>query len=184
MVLTIAIPLRAAYHFEDFITLRHLDVMAKITLVTGLVVAYAYIVEHFMAWYSGDIFELQLVLNRAFGPYAPLYWALLACNVAAAQLLWFKHVRSNLAALFVVALVINVGMWIERFVIVVGSLSRDFLPSAWGVFQPTFWDWSMLLGTLGLFTALMFLFVRLLPAIPAFEMRRLLRDLWGERAAP
>jgi molybdopterin-containing oxidoreductase family membrane subunit len=181
MVLTIAIPLRAAYHLEDFITVRHLDVMAKIMLVTGLIVAYAYIVEHFLAWYSGDIFELALLLNRALGPYAVLYWALLVLNVGVAQLLWLKRVRTSLVALFVVSLLINVGMWIERFVIVVGSLSQDFLPSAWGVFRPTFWDWSMLVGTLGLFTALMFLFVRLLPIIPAFEMRRLLREVWGER---
>jgi len=183
MVLTIAIPLRAAYHLEDFITVRHLEVMAKIMLVTGLIVAYAYIVEHFLAWYSGDIFELAVLLNRALGPYAVLYWLLLLLNVGVAQLLWFERVRTSLIPLFVVSLLINVGMWIERFVIVVGSLSQDFLPSAWGVFRPTFWDWSMLVGTLGLFTALMFLFVRLLPIIPAFEMRRLLRELWGERAS-
>ena len=177
MVLTIAIPLRAAFRLQDFITLRHLDVMARIMLVTGLIVAYAYIVEHFMAWYSGDIFELAQLLNRALGPYAVLYWLLLLLNVGVAQALWFARVRTSVPLLFVVALLINVGMWIERFVIVVGSLSRDFLPAAWGVFRPTFWDWSMLVGTLGLFSALMFLFVRLLPIIPAFEMRRLLREV-------
>jgi Ni/Fe-hydrogenase subunit HybB-like protein len=182
MVLTIAIPLRAVYHLEDFVTQRHLDAMAKIMLVTGLVVSYSYIIEHFLGWYSGDIFEEALLLNRAFGPYAPLYWLLLVFNVGVAQLLWFKRVRTSGILLFAVSLLINVGMWIERFVIVVGSLSRDFLPSAWGTFSPTFWDWSMLVGTLGLFTGLMFLFVRLLPVIPAFEMRRLLREMWGERA--
>jgi Ni/Fe-hydrogenase subunit HybB-like protein len=182
MVLTIAIPLRAVYHLEDFVTQRHLDTMAKIMLVTGLVVSYSYIIEHFLGWYSGDIFEEALLLNRAFGPYAPLYWLLLVCNVGVAQLLWFKRVRTSGVLLFVVSLLINVGMWVERFVIVVGSLSRDFVPAAWGTFSPTFWDWSMLAGTLGLFTALMFLFVRLLPVIPAFEMRRLLREMWGERA--
>src|SRR5207247_5998671 len=102
-------------------------------------------------------------------------------NVGVAQALWFARVRTSVPVLFVVALLINVGMWIERFVIVVGSLSRDFLPAAWGVFRPTFWDWSMLVGTLGLFSALMFLFVRLLPIIPAFEMRRLLREVWQGR---
>jgi Ni/Fe-hydrogenase subunit HybB-like protein len=182
MVLTIAIPLRAVYHLEDFVTQRHLDTMAKIMLVTGLVVSYSYIVEHFLGWYSGDIFEEALLLNRAFGPYATLYWLLLVFNVGVAQLLWFKRVRTSGVLLFAVSLLINVGMWIERFVIVVGSLSRDFLPAAWGTFSPTFWDWSMLVGTLGLFTGLMFLFVRLLPVIPAFEMRRLLREMWGERA--
>jgi molybdopterin-containing oxidoreductase family membrane subunit len=176
MVLTIAIPLRAVYHFEDFVTIRHLDVMAKIMLATGLIVAYSYVIENFMAWYSGDIFEVALVLNRAFGPYGWLYWLLLLFNVGVAQLLWFKQVRTGVLPLFIVSLLINIGMWIERFVIVVGSLSQDFLPSAWGVFVPTFWDWSTLIGTLGLFTALMFLFVRLLPIIPTFEMRRLLRE--------
>ena len=181
MVLTIAIPLRAVYHLEDLITVRHLDTMAKIMLVTGLVVAYSYIIENFIAWYSGDIFEEALVLNRAFGPYGALYWLLLLFNVGVGQLLWFKHVRVGVVPLFCVSVLINVGMWIERFVIVVGSLSRDFLPAAWGTFTPTFWDWSMLVGTLGLFTALMFLFVRLLPIIPAFEIRRAIRDLRGER---
>jgi Ni/Fe-hydrogenase subunit HybB-like protein len=181
MVLTIAIPLRAVYHFEDFVTRRHLDVMAKVMLATGLIVAYSYIIENFMAWYSGNIFEAALVLNRAFGPYGWLYWLLLLFNVGVLQLLWFRRVRANLVLLFVVSLLINIGMWIERFVIVVGSLSQDFLPAAWGVFVPTFWDWSMLFGTLGLFTALMFLFVRLLPVIPAFEMRRLLHETWLSR---
>src|SRR6266511_3783635 len=177
MVLTIAIPLRKAYGLEDFITMRHLENMAKVMLATGLIVAYGYSVEAFMAWYSGDIFELAQLLNRALGPYAVLYWLLLLLNVGVAQALWFARVRTSVPLLFVVALLINVGMWIERFVIVVGSLSRDFLPAAWGVFRPTFWDWSMLVGTLGLFSALMFLFVRLLPIIPAFEMRRLLREV-------
>ena len=183
MVLTIAIPLRAVYHFEEFVTLRHLEVMARIMLVTGLVVAYSYVIEHFLAWYSGDIFERALVLNRAFGPYGWLYWLLLLFNVGVLQLLWFRRVRTSIVPLFIVSLLINVGMWIERFVIVVGSLSRDFLPAAWGVFRPTFWDWSMLIGTLGLFTALMFLFVRLLPIIPAFEMRRVLHELWTKGSA-
>ena len=178
MVLTIAIPLRSVYHFEDLVTLRHLEVMARIMLVTGLVVAYSYVIEHFMAWYSGDIFEEALVLNRAFGPYGWLYWLLLLFNVGVLQLLWFRRVRTSLVPLFIVSLLINIGMWIERFVIVVGSLSRDFLPASWGIFRPTFWDWSMLVGTLGLFTALMFLFIRLLPIIPSFEMRRVLHELW------
>ena len=178
MVLTIAIPLRIVYRLEDFITIRHLDIMAKFMLATGLAVHYSYLIEHFIGWYSGNVFEQALLFNRAFGPYATWYWVLLACNVAVTQLLWFKRVRTSPFLLFWVSILINVGMWVERFVIVVGSLARDFLPSAWGVFTPTVWDWSFLLGTLGLFTTLMFLFVRLLPVIPAFEMRRLFRELW------
>ena len=156
--------------------------MAKIMLVTGLVVAYSYIVEHFLGWYSGDIFEEALVLNRAFGPYGRCTGCCCCSTWASASCCGSNACGPASLPLFVVSLLINVGMWIERFVIVVGSLSRDFLPSAWGTFSPTFWDWSMLVGTLGLFTALMFLFVRLLPIIPAFEMRRLLREMWGERA--
>jgi hypothetical protein len=116
------------YHFEDFITVRHLDVMARIMLATGLIVAYSYVIENFMTWYNGDIFEAALVLNRVFGPYGWLYWLLLLFNVCVAQLLWFRRVRTSLVPLFVVSLMVNIGMWIERFVIVVGSLSGDFLP--------------------------------------------------------
>jgi molybdopterin-containing oxidoreductase family membrane subunit len=178
MVLTIAIPLRVAYQLQDFVTIRHLDIMAKFTLATGLAVDYSYIVEHFMGWYSGNPFEEFLLSNRAFGPYGVFYWLVLLCNVGVTQLLWFKTVRTRPVLLFAVAILINVGMWTERFMIVVGSLARDYLPSAWGVFTPTIWDWTFLLGTLGLFALLMLLFVRLLPIIPAFEMRRLLRELW------
>ena len=178
MVLTISIPLRVAFNLQDFVTLRHLDIMAKFTLVTGLVVDYSYLLEHFMGWYSGNEFELLLISNRAFGPYALWYWLVLICNIGVNQMLWFKRVRTTPWLLFWVSIVINVGMWLERFMIVVGSLERDYLPSSWGVFTPTFWDWSFLFGTLGLFTSLMFLFARFLPMIPAFEMRRMLRELW------
>jgi molybdopterin-containing oxidoreductase family membrane subunit len=178
MVLTIAIPLRVVYHLEDFVTIRHLDIMAKFMLATGLAVDYSYLIEHFVGWYSGNPFELALLFNRAFGPYAVWYWVLIGCNVLVTQLLWFSRVRTSPFLLFWVSILINVGMWVERFVIVVGSLARDFLPAAWGVFTPTVWDWSFLLGTFGLFATLMFLFARLLPVIPAFEMRRLFRELW------
>jgi molybdopterin-containing oxidoreductase family membrane subunit len=178
MVLTIAIPLRVVYGLQDFVTLRHLDIMAKFMLATGLVVDYSYIVEHFIGWYSGNEFELLLLSNRAFGPYALWYWLVLVCNIGVNQMLWFKRVRTTPLLLFCVSIVINIGMWLERFMIVVGSLERDFLPSAWGVFTPTVWDWSFLLGTFGLFGSLMFLFARLLPVIPAFEMRRMFRELW------
>ncbi len=174
MVLTIAIPLRAFYKLEDFVTARHLDNLAKLMLASGLVVAYGYMMESFMAWYSGDVFEQSAYFFRAFGPYGLWFWALLACNVLIPQLLWFRPVRANPLMLFVISLIINVGMWIERFVIVVQSLSRDFMPSAWGLYSPTIWDIATFVGTIGLFFALMFLFIRLLPMISIFEMRELL----------
>ncbi len=174
MVLTIAIPLRAFYRLEDFVTARHLDNLAKLMLASGLVVAYGYMMESFMAWYSGDVFEQSAYFFRAFGPYGIWFWALLACNVLIPQLLWFRPVRANPLMLFVISLIINVGMWIERFVIVVQSLSRDFTPSAWGLYSPTIWDIATFVGTIGLFFALIFLFIRLLPMISIFEMRELL----------
>jgi len=174
MVLTLAIPLRAAYGLEDFITLRHLQNMAKILLATGLIVAYGYMIEAFMAWYSANDFEGYMARNRAIGPYGIYYWALLFCNVIVPQFLWSNRIRSNTVALFVIALIVNVGMWLERFVIVVTSLHRDFLPSSWGMYAPTIWDWATFFGTIGLFFALLFLFIRFLPMISIFEMRTLL----------
>jgi molybdopterin-containing oxidoreductase family membrane subunit len=173
MVLTLAIPLRKVYGLEDFITMRHLDNMAKVMLATGLIVAYGYFVEFFMAFYSGNKFDVFLAQQRLHGPYAHYYYALILCNILTPQLLWFEKVRRNVAALFVMSLVINTGMWLERFVIVVISLTRDFVPSAWGRYQPTFWDFSTFIGTLGLFVMLIFLFVRGLPAIAISEMREL-----------
>jgi molybdopterin-containing oxidoreductase family membrane subunit len=179
MVLTIAIPLRAAYGLKDFITDRHLDNMAKVMLASGLIVAYGYLTETFTAWYSGHAVEWFAIENRATGPYAALFWLLIACNIVIPQALWFAGVRRNVYALFFLALVINVGMWLERFIIVVVSLHRDYLPSSWDMYTPTFWDWSTFMGTIGLFTALMFLFIRLLPMISIFEMRELVEDSEG-----
>jgi Ni/Fe-hydrogenase subunit HybB-like protein len=173
MVLTLAIPLRKAYGLQDFITMRHLDNMAKVMLATGLIVAYGYFVEFFMAFYSGNKFDVFLAEQRLHGPYAPYYYALILCNILTPQLLWFEKVRRNVAALFVMSLIINTGMWLERFVIVVISLTRDFMPSAWGRYSATFWDYSTFLGTIGLFVMLIFLFVRGLPAIAISEMREL-----------
>jgi molybdopterin-containing oxidoreductase family membrane subunit len=184
MVLTLAIPLRAVYKLEDFITMRHLENMAKILLATGLIVAYGYMMESFMAWYSGNRYESFLIRNRMSGPYAPYYWALIACNIAIPQLFWFRKARTSIPALFVIAFVVNLGMWLERFVIVVTSLHRDFMPSAWGMYAPTRWDWATLLGSLGLFLALFFLFVRFLPVISIFEMRSLLEEEGAKEAAP
>jgi molybdopterin-containing oxidoreductase family membrane subunit len=174
MVLTIAIPLRKVYGLEDFITLKHLENMAKVMLATGLIVAYGYLVEAFMAWYSGNEYELFMIENRMFGPYAWAYWSLLLCNVVAPNLLWFKKVRTCVPVLFAMSLVVSTGMWLERFVIVVTSLHRDFLPSSWGRYAGTGIDWAAFIGTLGLFATLLFLFVRFLPAISIFEMRGIL----------
>jgi len=174
MVLTLAIPLRAAYHLEDFITERHLQNMAKILLVTGLIVSYGYLIEAFMSWYSGNEFEWYMATNRMRGPYAPFYWALIFCNAVVPQVLWFKRARTNVPLLFVVALVVNIGMWLERFIIVVTSLHRDFLPSSWGMYYPTRWDLATFVGTLGLFASLFFLFIRFLPMISISEMRMIL----------
>ncbi|REK18767.1 MAG: hydrogenase [Planctomycetota bacterium] len=182
MVLTIAIPLRAVYGLQDLVTARHLDNMAKVMLASGLVVAYGYLIEAFIAWYSGNLFERYMMLNRAFGEYGWCYWLLIASNIVVPQLLWFRSVRHSVPLLFVIALVINVGMWLERFIIVVVSLSRDFLPSSWGLYVPTFWDWATFIGTIGLFAALLFVFIRLLPMISIFEMRELLEESKGEHS--
>lgn len=140
MVVTLAIPLRAVYRLQDFVTMRHLDNMAKIMLATGSILAYGYLAEVFFSYYSGNPFERYVTINRAFGPYAWSYWALIACNILIPQLLWFRTMRRNVGALFVISLIINVGMWLERFVIVVISLHRDYLPSAWRMYYPTKWD--------------------------------------------
>jgi molybdopterin-containing oxidoreductase family membrane subunit len=171
MVLTLIIPLRAVYKLQGLITSRHLDLMAKVMMATGWIVIYGYVDEFFNAWRSGDIFDRFVDVNRAIGPYAGYFWALMACNVIAPQFLWSRRLRHNVVVLFVVALLVNVGMWIERFVIVVTSLHRDFLPSSWGMYHATFWDYSTLVGTVGLFIALLFLFLRFLPAISMTEMR-------------
>jgi Ni/Fe-hydrogenase subunit HybB-like protein len=174
MVLTLAIPLRKFYGLEDFITMRHLKNMAKIMLATGLIVAYGYMMETFMAWYSGNTYEQYMILNRFTGPYAVMYWSLIICNVVIPQILWIKRVRNSILALFLVSIVVSIGMWLERYIIIVVSLHRDFLPSSWGNYTATVWDWSMFLGTIGLFLSLMFLFLRFMPMISIFEMRTIL----------
>jgi molybdopterin-containing oxidoreductase family membrane subunit len=176
MVLTLAIPLRSAYGLEDFITIRHLDNMGKVVLATGLIVAYGYFMESFMAWYGDNPYEKAMIWNRMFGPYWLTYWLLLACNVAVPQLLWSARVRTSVPTLFVISLIVNLGMWLERFVIVVTSLNRDFMPSAWHMYYPTFWDWTALIGSIGLFLSLLFLFIRFLPVISIAEMRELVLE--------
>src|SRR6476646_3549664 len=173
MALTISIPLRAVFGLKDFITARHLDNIAKVMLVCGLLVAYSYVVEIFMAFYSGDPYEAFMVQNRMRGPYAPIYWTVVACNVAVPQLMWWKKVRLPALTLFAISIIVNIGMWLERFMIIVTSLHRDFLPSSWDVFYPTFWDFATLFGSLGAFGWLFLMFVRFLPAISISEMRKL-----------
>jgi Ni/Fe-hydrogenase subunit HybB-like protein len=173
MVLTLTIPVRKLFHLEDFITARHLDNMGKVMLATGLIVAYGYMSEAFIAWYSADLYERYMTLNRMFGPYALVYWCVIACNILIPQMLWSRKIRLNAAVLFMIAMAINVGMWMERFMIIVGSLHRDFMPSAWGMYYPTRWDLFTFFGTVGLFLTLLFLFIRFLPLISIFEMREL-----------
>jgi Ni/Fe-hydrogenase subunit HybB-like protein len=180
MVMTLAIPVRTFYGLQDFITMRHLSAMAKVLLSTGLIVAYGYLMEGFMAWYSGNIYEQYMQLNRMFGPYAPLFWSLMVCNVLVPQALWLRRIRANVPALFVIAIVVNIGMWLERFIIVITSLHRDYLPSAWEMYYPTVWDWATFFGTIGLFLALLFLFIRVLPMISIFEMRELVSEMGTE----
>ena len=176
MVLTLAIPLRRIYGLQDFITLQHLNYMGRILLATGLVVAYGYMMEAFMAWYSGNPYEQFVMINRFMGPYRYMYWALLVCNVLAPQALWFQRVRASTVALMVVCMFVNVGMWLERYIIIVVSLSADFLPSSWGLFTGTRWDWATFVGSIGLFLTLFFLFIRFLPMISIFEMRTMLPE--------
>lgn len=176
MVATIAIPLRRAYGLQSFITIKHLDNMAKVMLATGLVVAYGYMMEAFFAFYSANIFEETMMKLRFEGPYSSAYWALILCNVLVPQALWFRKVRRDTRALLFVAIVINIGMWLERYVIVVTSLSNDFLPSSWGLYSPTFWDLATYAGSFGLFGTLLLLFIRFLPMISIFEMKTIVPE--------
>jgi molybdopterin-containing oxidoreductase family membrane subunit len=175
MVLTLAIPLRKFYHLEGLVTERHIDNMGKVMLATGFIVAYGYGMEAFMAWYSASHWEAFMFWNRMFGPMGWAYWMLIASNLLIPlTTLWSRKLRTNIAYMFFISIVVNTGMWFERFVIVVTSLYRDFLPSSWGTYRATKWDYMTFLGTMGLFTTLFLLFVRFLPMIPMNEIRMLL----------
>jgi molybdopterin-containing oxidoreductase family membrane subunit len=176
MVLTLAIPLRSAFRLHDFITPVHLDHAAKVLLACSLIVAYSYTMETFIAFYGGDRFEIAMVTDRWHGAYAPLFWSMLVCNVLVPQLLWSRSVRRHAGLLFAASLLVNLGMWMERVLIVVQSLHRDYLPSAWGLYRPTVWDWLTLLGTLSCFVWLFLVFIRVLPVISISEMRLLVRE--------
>jgi Ni/Fe-hydrogenase subunit HybB-like protein len=174
MVLTLAIPIRTFYHLEDMITIRHIDNMGKVMLATGGIVAYGYGMEVFMAWYSASHWEFFMMWNRMFGPMGWSYWVLITCNIALPQLMWLRSFRRSPMKMFVMSFIVNTGMWFERFVIVVTSLYRDFLPSSWGTYKATRWDYATFIGTMGLFTTLFLLFVRFLPMIPMSEIRMML----------
>ena len=174
MVLTLMIPARKFYGLEDIITIRHLNNMAKVTLATAMIVGYGYMMEAFFAYFSADIYERGMMMTRMTGPYAPFYYTLIFCNIITPQFLWNKKIRTSPGILWIISIVVNIGMWLERFVIVVTSLHRDFLPSSWGMYSPTIWDFAVFFGTIGLFLFLVFLFVRVLPMITIFELRMLL----------
>jgi Ni/Fe-hydrogenase subunit HybB-like protein len=176
MVLILAIPIRYFYGLEDFVTMRHLENSGMIMLATGLIVAYGYIMEPFMAWLSGNQYDMYQFWDRAHGPYWWVFLSLITMNVVIPQVLWIPKVRRNPAWLFLISLDVLIGMWIERFVIVVISLHRDFLTSSWGMYYPTRWDWFTLLGTVGFFFMCMLLFLRVLPMISIFELRELLPE--------
>lgn len=177
MVLILCIPLRHWYKMQDFITHTHLIYMGKVMLATGLIVVYGYFMEAFFGWYSGNTYESYMIQNRIWnGPYWFMYWLLIFCNGISIQFLWFKRFRESEFWLFVISLIVSVGMWLERFVIIVTSLHRDFLPSSWAMYSPTMFDWSMFIGTIGFFFTLIYLFVRFLPIISIFEVRTLLPD--------
>jgi len=174
MVVTLMVPARAFFGLKNLITLRHLENMNKFILATSCIVGYAYAVEFFCAWYSGNQYELFAFLNRAAGPYAWAYWLMVFCNVAAPQLFWLKKWRTSPWRMVLVAVLVNVGMWFERFVIIVTSLSRDFLPSSWGMYWPTWVDLCMLAGSFGLFFTLFLLFCRYLPMVAMAEVKTVL----------
>ncbi|MCA9290785.1 MAG: polysulfide reductase NrfD [Phycisphaerales bacterium] len=170
MVVTLAVPAREWFGLKDFITMRHLENMNKIILLTGSIVGYAYSMEFFIAWYSGSMYEGFAFINRALGQHAWAYWTMITCNVVAPQLFWFKKLRTNLLVMFIVVNFVNVGMWFERFVIVL-SLEQDFLPSSWAYFKPTWVDLMTLAGSFGLFLTLFLLFCRFLPVIAIAEIK-------------
>lgn len=176
MVVTLLAPARQYFGLKDFITVRHLDNMNKIILATGSIVAYAYAIELFIAWYSGNAYERFAFLNRAIGPYMWAYWIMISCNVFVPQLFWFKKFRTSVPLMLIVCLLVNVGMWFERFVIIVTSLSRDFLPSSWGMYKPTWVEIGMLIGSFGLFMTLFLLFCRFLPMVAMAEVKGVMAE--------
>jgi len=176
MVLTLLIVTRKALNLEDYITINHIESMNKIIILTGSIVGIAYLTEFFVAWYSGVEYEQYAFMNRAFGPYAWAYWIMMTCNVITPQLFWFKKIRTSVVATFIISIFVNIGMWFERFVIVVTSLHRDYLPSSWAMYKPTFVEVGLYIGTFGLFFTLFLLFIRVFPVIAIAEVKSVLKS--------
>lgn len=174
MVITLAVPARKIFQLENIITIRHLDIMNRIILATGMMVGYAYAIEFFIAWYSQNGYEKFAFINRAFGPYAWAYWTMTLCNVAVPQIFWFKKARTSPLIMFIASIFVNIGMWFERFVITITSLSRDFLPANWGYYTPTWVDVMTFIGSFGLFLTLFLLFCRFLPIVAIAEVKAIL----------
>ncbi len=175
MVVTLLVLARETFNLQNYITVNHLESMNKIILLTGSLVGYAYASEFFMAWYSGNPYERFIFVQRAMGPYAWSYWTMITCNVFWPQLFWFKSIRRNIKIMFILSILVNIGMWYERFVIVVTSLNSDFLPSSWRYYRPTLWDWGVTIGSFGLFFTLFLLFCRLLPVIAMAEIKGVMK---------
>lgn len=176
MVLTLLLIMRKLLHLEDYITITHVELMNKIIIITGSIVGVAYLTELFISWYSGVPYEQYAFLNRATGPYWWSYWSMMTCNVITPQLFWFKKIRKSLTATFIISIFVNIGMWFERFVIIVTSLHRDYLPSSWTMFHPTFVDIGIFLGTIGIFFTLFLIFARTFPVIALSELKTILKS--------
>ncbi|KAA3611191.1 MAG: hydrogenase [Calditrichaeota bacterium] len=174
MVMTLAIIARKIYNLENIITVTHLENMNKIILLTGMIVGYSYGMEFFVAWYSGNPYESFAFVNRAFGQYAWAYWIMISCNVLVPQIFWSRKLRRSIPVMFVASIFVNIGMWFERFVIIVTTLAKDYLPSAWDYFSPTFWDVALMIGVFGLFFTLFLLFIKHLPMIAMSEVKGVL----------
>ena len=176
MVNTLLLIVRKIFKMEDYITIQHIEMMNIVIMVTGSIVGVAYITELFIAWYSGVEYEQYAFLNRATGPYWWAYWSMMTCNVFSPQFMWIKKLRTNLIFTFLISIVVNIGMWFERFVIIVTSLHRDYLPSSWAMFSPTFVDIGIFLGTIGFFLVLFLLYARTFPVIAQAELKTILKS--------
>lgn len=176
MVQTLLLIMRKAYHLENYITVKHVEYMNIVIIVTGSIVGVAYITELFISWYSGVEYEGYAFLNRATGPYWWSYWAMMTCNVISPQLFWVKSWRRNLTFTFIMSIIVNIGMWFERFVIIVTSIHRDYLPSSWTMFYPTWVDIGVFVGTIGIFFVLFLMFTRFFPVLALNELKTILKS--------
>ena len=176
MVLTLLIIMRKVMNLENYITVKHIEYMNIVIIVTGSIVGVAYLTELFVSWYSGVEYESYAFINRATGPYFWAYWAMMTCNVITPQLFWFKKIRTSIVATFIISIFVNIGMWFERFVIIVTSIHRDYLPSSWSMFHPTFVDIGIYIGTLGLFFTCFLIFTRIFPVIAQSELKTIVKS--------